>query len=221
MVALALGLGTLASVSAAQVPQRLPPTVTTDTANTVTVQNQRKVPVTVYMEFGKFDRRLGVVPPFDVATLPLLLPSWATRGQMRIQLFAHAEGDADDLETQQFSLRAPARLALVIPPRGRMPAASPDTMMVVIPPEDLAEATLTVDNPRDKDVIVYAEHGNVGVRLGRVPANSRETLRFPTSVVLPGESVRIFVHPQGGRDLSSQLLQIRRGEHLALRVPLH
>ena len=55
-----LGLGTLAAVSAAQPAQNLPTAVTTaPAANTVTVQNDRNVPVTVYLESGPFDRRLG------------------------------------------------------------------------------------------------------------------------------------------------------------------
>jgi hypothetical protein len=219
ITALLLGLGTVASVATAQDPQRLPPTVTADTVNAVTVHNQRNVPVTVYVEFGQFDRRLGVVQPYDAATLRL--PAWAVRGRARVQLFVHPEGEADDLGTQQFALRPPGRLALVVPPRGRMPAASADTMMAIIPAEDLAEATLTVDNPRDRPVTVYAEHGTIDVRLGQVPARGRATLRFPRSVVLPNESIRIFIHPTGGRDLSSELLKIQRGEHLALRVPTY
>jgi hypothetical protein len=219
ITALVLGLGALARVATAQVPQRLPPTVTADTVNAVTVHNQRNVPVTVYVEFGQFDRRLGVVQPYDAATLRL--PAWAVQGRARIQLFVHPEGEVDDLGTQQFALRPPGRIALVVPPRGRMPETSPDTMMVMIPPEDLAEATLTVDNPRDRPVTVYAEHGTIDVRLGQVPARGRATLRFPRSVVLPNESIRIFVHPAGGRDLSSEFLKIQRGQHLALRVPAH
>ena len=217
MAALALGLATLASVAPAQDTTRLPPTVIADTLNVLTVQNQRKVPVTVYMEYGRFDRRLGVVPPFDVARLPL--PEWAVRSRTRIQLFVHPEGEGRDLATHHFALRPPARLALRVPPRGGTEPAPTDTMTEVIPPEDLAEATLTVDNARDKTVTVYAQQNRFDVRLGQVPAGGRVTLRFPKSIVHPGEFIQIFVHPDGEMDLASERLKIDRGKHLGLRVP--
>lgn len=218
MAALALGLATLASVAPAQDTTKLPPTVIADTLNVLTVQNQRNVPVTVYMEYGRFDRRLGEVQPFDVARLPL--PEWAVRSRTRIQLFVHPEGEGGrDLATHHFSLRAPARLALRVPPRGGSEPPPTDTMTEVIPPEQLAEATLTVDNARDKTVTVYAKQGPFDVRLGQVPAGGRETLRFPKSIVHPGEFIQIFVHPDGEMDLASERLKIERGKHLGLRVP--
>ena len=215
---LVLGLATLASAAPAQVQKRLAPTLTDTSANTVTVQNDRDVPVTVYMEYGQFDRRLGFVPAFQTATLPL--PAWAVQGRESIQLFAHPEGEAEDLATQEFSLQPPGRLGMIVPPRGGFPSTPSGTMTAVIPPEELADATLTVDNPRAMAVTVFAEQGPFDVRLGQVPAHSRATLRFPKSVVLPDESIEIFVHPERGFDLSSDMLQVRRGEHLGLRVPL-
>jgi hypothetical protein len=220
IVTLVLGIATLPSPSPAQVAQRLSAAVTTASLdNTLTVQNDRKVPVTVYMEYGPFDRRLGTVPARETATVAL--PAWAVKAHDRIQLFAHPEGDVDDLATQEFSLQSPARLSMIVPAWGHMPLAPTDTMMAVIPPEELADATLTVDNPRDKPVTVFADQDPFDVRLGQVPAHSRVTLRFPKSVVFPDESIRIFVHPDGGFDLASETLQVRPGEHLGLRVPLH
>jgi hypothetical protein len=98
--------------------------------------------------------------------------------------------------------------------------APADTMTAVIPPEELADATLTVDNPRSKPVTVLAEEGEFDVRLGVVPARSSVTLRLPKSVVAPDQTINVFVHPEGGFDLSSQELHVRPGEHLGLRVPL-
>jgi hypothetical protein len=217
---LLLGLATLGGVAQAQVAARQQTAVTTDTsANALTVQNDRNVPVTVYMDYGPFDRRLGTVPAFQTATVPL--PAWAVEGRESIQLFVHPEGDVEDLATQELSLQPPGRLAMIVPPRGGMPLAPRDTMMEVIPPEELADATLTVDNPRAKPVTVFAEQGPFDVRLGQVPAHSRVTLRFPKSVVAPDESVQIFVHPEGGFDLASETLQVRPAQHLGLRVPLH
>lgn len=219
LTVLVIGLGALVRVSAAQQPPRLPPVRTTDSSvNALTVQNERKVPVTIYVDYGRFDRRLGVVPPFNTVTLPI--PAWAVQGRTRVQLFAHPEGETDDLASRAFTLAPPGRLAMVIPARGTMPAPLPgDTMTAVLPPEALSDATLTVDNPRATAVTVFADAGNYAVRLGRVPARTRATLRFPRSVVLPDQSVRVFVDPDGGSDLGSQLLHIRAGQHLGLRVP--
>ena len=218
IAALVLALTTLASVAAAQQPPRLPPVRTTDSiVNALTVQNERSVPVTVYLETGQFDRRLGVVPAMQTAMLPL--PAWAVQGRARVQLFAHPAGEAADLATRVFTLNPPGRIAMVIPPRGQMPPLPGDTMTGVIPPEAMDDATLTVDNPRDRAVTVFADPGAFPVRLGRVPPRSRVTLRFPQAAVLPGRSVRIFVAPDGGADLQSQLRQVKPGEHLGLRVP--
>jgi hypothetical protein len=217
---LVLGLATLGGAASAQVAQQMPATLTTASLdNTVTVQNDRKVPVTVYMEYGQFDRRLGTVPARQTGTVPL--PAWAVKDHERIQLFVHPEGELEDLATQEFSLQPPAQLGMIVPPWGAMPQAPTDTMTAVIPPEELADATLTVDNPRDKPVTVFADQDPFDVRLGQVPAHSRVTLRFPKSVVFPDESIRIFVQPEGGFDLASETLQVRPAEHLGLRVPLH
>jgi hypothetical protein len=216
-----LGLATLASVAPAQGTQQLPPTVAPDSSydNTVTVQNDRKVPVTVYMDYGPFDRRLGTVPGLRTATLPL--PKWAVEGRDRIQLFVHPEGEVDDLATQEFSLKPPARLGMIVPARGNMPSTmQTDGMTVEIPPEELADATLTVENPRSTAVTIFAEQGPFEVRLGQVPADSSATLQFPKSVVLPNSSIQIVVHPEGGLDLASEMLEVWPGRHLGLRVPL-
>jgi len=221
---LMLGLATLASVAPGQathavhgVPSAPSADTTADTVNTVTVQNDRKVPVTVYMEYGEFDRRLGVVPGLQTKTLPL--PATLVRGRESVRLFAHPDGDADDLATQEIQLRPPGRVAMLIPPRGGLGQTPADTMSAVIPPEELADATITVDNPRTVPVTVFAEQGPFDVRLGRVPAKGRVTVRFPKSVELGGESIQVFVHPEGSEDLASETLQIRKGEHLGLRVP--
>ena len=216
---LALGLATLASPVHAQLAQRAGSTASTDTsANAVTVQNDRKVSVTVYMDWGQFDRRLGTVPPFQTATLPL--PKWAVQGHETVRLFAHPEGDPSDLSSGEFPLQPPGRIAMVVPPPGGLPATPTDTMSAVIPPDELADATLTVDNPRGTPVTVFAEQGAFDVRLGQVPAHGRVTLRFPKSVVAFDESIEVVVHPERGVDLESETMNVRKGEHLGLRVPV-
>jgi hypothetical protein len=217
IMTLLFGLATLANAALAQGTQRVSASAADPRDNSLTVQNDRKVPVTVYLEYGEFDRRLGIVPAMQMTTLAL--PTSAVRGRENIRLFVHPDGEGEDLASQEFELTPPARLALEVPPRGGLKQSSADTMTAVIPPEEQADATLTVDNPRDRAVTVFAEQGDFDVRLGQVPSHSRVTLRFPRSVVRPDESIRIFVHPDGGVDLSSETMQIRRGAHLGLRVP--
>ena len=221
MLAMVVGLGLLgwSTVASAQIPQKLPPSVTTDTtSNSVTVQNNRKVPVTVYLESGIFDRRLGTVPALEMKTLPL--PAWAVKGATTVRLFAHPADEMEDLATEKFQLQPPGRIGMVIRTRESMMAPGPrDTMMEVIPPEELVNATITVDNPRNVPVTVFAEAGIFDVRLGQVPAKQRVTLRFPKSVLSPYRSVQIFIQPKNGIDLVSETLAVRQGDHLGLRVP--
>jgi hypothetical protein len=219
LVSLLLGLSTLGGGASASMAQQSPAAAAGPRDNSVTVQNNRAVPVTVYMEYGEFDRRLGIVPAQQTATLAL--PAWAVSDRQMIQLFVHPEGQVEDLSSQDFSLAPPARLGILVPASGNMPEVRTRTMRAVIPPEELADATLTVDNPRDRAVTVYAEQGEFDVRLGAVPAHSRLTLPFPRSVVAADNSVQIFVHPDGGADLSGDVMQVRQGQHLGLRIPAH
>jgi hypothetical protein len=211
-------VGTLARVASAQVPQpqRLPATTTIDTVNAVTVQNDRKTPVSVYMDVGTLDHRLGVVPARDSRSLAL--PAWALYRHLRVQLFVRADGEPGFLSTPAFSLEAPMRVALLVPAWGAT-AAPPDTMTEAMPPDVAADATLTVDNGRDRRLTVYARQGLSDVRLGEVPARSRATLRFPKSVALPSGSIALRVRPEGGPNLSSRAMRVQRGDHLGLRVP--
>jgi hypothetical protein len=214
----ALVLSAVASPARAQLPGATPGAAPGDTVVTMTVTNDRDVPVTVFMDYGAFDRRLGRVQPRSTATLRL--PGWVVRESPEIGLFVHPEG-GEDLQTAAFRVVPGQKLTLHVPAGGGMTSRpAPDTMMAVLPPEVLAEATITVDNPRAQVVTVYAAMGQFDVRLGRVAPHSRETLRFPRAVVLPDMTVRVFVHPERGSDLATQELDLRHGQHLGLHVPV-
>lgn len=219
VLVVSLGMMAVPEVMSAQIPQQLPPAVITDTAtNSVTVQNNRQVPVTIYLKSGTFDRRLGVVPPLELRTLPL--PAWAAIGFSTVRLVAHPEDEVEDLGTEEFKLRPPGRIGMIVKTRQEVVAPAPkDTLMEILPPEELANATLTVDNPRSVPVTVFAASGLFDVRLGQVPPKQRVTLRFPKSVVSPFRSIQVFVRPQGGADLTSEELKVKEGDHLGLRVP--
>ena len=182
----------------------------------VDVQNQRAVPVTIFLRTGRFDRRIAIVPAHT--TRMVLLPAVVLEGRENVALVVHPEGEPD-LGTRMFIVRSGDRLSLEIPALGKLPPTPGDTMSAPLTPEELATATLTVDNPHDRPVTVYVERGLYDVRLGQVPARERATLPLPKSVVGKDRALRIFVHPEGGQDLSSSLLRVKKGEHLGLKVP--
>lgn len=215
---LALGLVTLTSVAAAQgtqPPTRLPAArVLGDTTNIVTVQNDRASAVTVYMENGAFDRRIGVVAAGKTVTLPL--PAWAVNGRTTLKLFARADGEAGDLTTQSFDLKGVKRIGMLIPPSGGI--ADCDSIPVTLSPDELASTTLTIDNQRDKPMTVYAEQGNYSIRLGDVKAGEKATLRFPKSIIRKDNTIRVFARPAGSLDLSTRALALRSGDHIAMVI---
>ncbi|MDB4884230.1 MAG: hypothetical protein JWL95_2996 [Gemmatimonadetes bacterium] len=213
---LAVTLAALATIAPTHSRRPLFAAAADSSTNVVTVQNDRSVPVTVYLEFGRFDRRLGVVPPMQTATLPL--PPFVLDGPSSIQLFAHPEGEGD-LASQEFTVQPNVRLSMLVPARGDMSHASRVGMRADIPPEELSDATVTVDNPRATPVTIFAEQGDFDARLGEVQPHGRATLQFPKSVILPSESIKLFVHPEKGFDLGTQTLAVRSAEHLGLRVP--
>lgn len=219
LTTLLLGLATLSSVAAAQTqpPVRLPATkVTADTANLLAVQNDRGTSVTVYARVGAFDRRLGVVGAGLVSTLPI--PSWALVGEKTLKVFARADGEDFDLITQSYALRGAKRFGLLVPPRGGL--ASNDSLLVKLNGEELAATTVTVNNDRNRPVTVFAEQGTYSVRLGEVKAGQQATLRLPKALVSRENTIRVFVRPAGGLDLATQLLQLKSGDHLGVRVAM-
>ncbi|MFN8571208.1 MAG: hypothetical protein U0132_04070 [Gemmatimonadaceae bacterium] len=212
---MAFGTGMLATTLPAQNPQKLPAMVTTDTVNVITVQNARKKPIAVYLEYGRFDRRLGVVPALGMSTLRL--PAWALEGRTDIQLFVRPDGEGD-LSTQHFSLPRRAHIGLLVPPEGGL-AEPADSMQEMLTPEELATTTLTVENARAEPVTVLAQMSTFAVRLGDVRPNERATLRLPKSIIRADKSIVIFVHLPNGQDMASERIDVRQGQHAGLRVP--
>ena len=216
---LAIGLATLSTEAAAQTtpqpPTRLPVTrVIGDTMSFVTVQNDREVSVAVYMESGTLERRLGVVPARAVATLAV--PSWAVRGRSNVRLLARPEGEGFNLATTSFALTGAVRLGLLVPPRAGI--ASIDSVPVPLTAEERASTTITIDNPGNRSMTVFAEQGVRLVKLGEVAANTQATLRFPRDLVRRGSDIRVFVRPAGGTDVATRPLNLKQGDHLAMEI---
>jgi hypothetical protein len=217
-ITLALGLAALARVAPAQVPQRLPvAAVTASTSNTVTVQNDRKVPVTLALEYGSFSRELGTVPPLGVTSLPL--PEAVVSSRSQVRFVAKPQGQVDNLATERFRLEPPGRLTVEIPAWGATLPQAVDSMTAIVPVDALKTPTVTVDNPLADPVTLIAEQGQFNMKLGEVPAHSQATLRVPDQLVGPTKSIRLFVRATSGGDLFSQTIRIEQGDHLGIKVP--
>jgi hypothetical protein len=182
-----------------------------ETGATVEVQNNFETSIDVFVESGRFDRRIGAVEPLSKAELPL--PDWYVRRDVPVQLFV--VGNGEDLQSQSFEVRPGETIGMIVP---SPPESRPEPMTAQLPRELLSETTLTVENQRDEAVVIYGEEDSFSVRLGKVAPNSRETLEFPESLVMPFNTITVLVDPRNGRDLETYPLEISPGEHLGLEL---
>lgn len=182
---------------------------------TLTVDNTRDVPVTVYLERGLFDIRLGRVPAHGREKL--MLPQTVEDGE-QIQVVVHPEGGSD-LASDELSVKLGKNMEILVPTNdvGFVPPPPP----VKIPNPGEGTTTVTVQNNRSVPVTVFVEHGDFDTRIGTVPANREETLLVPEWLAKEKPSAEIFVHPEGGADLESWILDLKPGAHLFVKVPVY
>lgn len=185
------------------------------TPATITLDNTRGVPVVVYLEQGDFDLRLGMVAAHE--TQKLALPKYLDDDQV-VQVFVHPEGGVD-LASQDVTVKRGENIKVYVPEsdNGYVPPAPPET----IPNPGQGTTTVTVKNPRAKMVTVFVEQGAFDTRIGTVPADQERTLEIPTRLTEGREGVEIFIHPEGGVDLSSHYMDLHKGAHLLIQVPLN
>jgi hypothetical protein len=80
--------------------------------------------------------------------------------------------------------------------------------------------TITVENTRDVPAVVYLAGNVLETRLGTVPAHSTTTLNLPPYLE-SGEEIEVFVHPEGGMDLSTGDQPLIVGRELSIVVPVN
>ena len=183
-------------------------------STTITVRNTRKEPVVVYLDRGEFDVRLGTVGPQGTRTLEL--PSFLREGE-NVMVFVHPEGGTD-LATPGFTVKKGKNLDILVPTNdvGYVPPQPPE----LTPNPGKGTTTLTVENNRPVEVTVLIEGSRFDTRIGTVPPTQERTLDIPDWLTGERRTAEIFIHPEGGLDLSSQSFTITPGSHLLLEVPL-
>ena len=184
------------------------------TPTTVTVNNTRDVSVTVYLERGDFDVRLGTVAPHTEGVLDL--PS-SVSGNEAVRFIVHPDGRWD-LLSPELHVKHAGNVDLYVP-RNDVGFIAPPPPEVILNPGE-GTTTLTVENPRNEAVVIFIERGEFDTRIGSVPANGKETFFLHGALAENEHLVRIFVHPEHGSDLPSQLFELAHGAHLFVKVPV-
>lgn len=182
----------------------------------VMVQNNRDVPVTVYLEHQPLDLNIGTVEAMDIGTLSL--PDWAVRNQDHVKLIVQPEGQLP-LQADALIRSNGARFALMVPSsKGQKLDLSMTRMAAVVPAEYLDQATVTVKNDRKRAMDVFIQRGSMDVRLGRVEPYSTATFPVPEHWV--GEMAQLLVVPirSGTLPLASQDVRLEEGSHLGIHV---
>jgi hypothetical protein len=181
----------------------------------VRVDNARGVPVTVYLEHGAYDTRIGTVPPRSRKDLALPI---ALRDGDRLYFTVHPEGGADLYTRDGIVVRRGERLALYVPTN--------DVGFVPPPPREtianpgLPGATLTVENSSDGPVDAFIERGAFDTRVGTVPAGEERTFAIPEAIARERETIDIFLHVEGAaEDLESSRFNLSPDAHLLVKVP--
>ena len=202
-----LALGTLVTpglVSAVGPPARHAPTLT--------VQNDRPVPVDVYVERGDFDMRVGTVPADREGVLPL--PAYLENGE-NVRIVIHPKHGLD-LESPDVSIPMSGTLPVLVPLNNLGYRPQPHD---VIPTPGPDATTLTVENSRDQPVDIYVQRGEFDTHLGTVEPLHFRTFDLPPSLAREEADVQVFVLPRSGFELSSPFFLLTPHAHLEVKVP--
>ncbi|MCC6245973.1 MAG: hypothetical protein IT353_24280 [Gemmatimonadaceae bacterium] len=198
-----------------QPPARLPATtVVGEAGKTLTVQNDRQTPVTLYLDAGRVDRAIGTVAAGAIGSVTI--PEWSLRGQRTVKVVARVDRDAKAIASYVVPVSDDRTFGLLVPPASGLPSG--DSIVVSLPTNSANAATVTVDNKRAGAVTVFAEQGLMFVRLGEVAAHQQETLRVPESLTKSKAAIRVFARPEGAATVSTKGVRVEQGDHIAVIV---
>jgi hypothetical protein len=79
---------------------------------TLTVLNSRASKVTVFVQYGDFDTKIGTVPADGIRTLDV--PAWLVREPQDVTIFVHPK-DGLDLATQDVTLKRGSHIEVKVP----------------------------------------------------------------------------------------------------------
>jgi len=187
------------------------------TPASLVVQNDRSAPVTVYVEQGNFDLRVGAVAADTIATLRL--PKGVIWGQRDVRILAHPYSGFD-VETRRLDVRPGARIGVLVPPAGERIAVRVGTGEPVMrdPHPGSPATSVTVRNDGDRKVAMFVEQGAFDTRLGSVSPHATATLRIPTWLVNRRDVV-LLADRENGLDFRTPPMRILKGHHLGMIVP--
>lgn len=212
-----LGMGMSATAQAQetrQPPSRLPATtVTGEAGRRVTVQNDQRTAVTLFIDAGRVDRAIGTVQPGAITSIAL--PEWALRGQRTVKVVARTDAGSKAIASYSLPVDENRELGVLVPPSEGLPSG--DSIFVTLPTGTAEHATLTVSNERGQPVIVYAEQGLMYVRLGEVAGHRQETLVIPSLLTKSKGAIRVFART-GAAGVATAALRLKQGDHLAVIV---
>lgn len=180
-------------------------------ALTVTVQNDRPVPVDVYLEQGALDLNLGSVQADREGVLAL--PTWLDRDE-DVRILIHPT-EGLDLESPDLEVPVSGTIPVLVPLNNTGWRPQPRDMI----PNPGKATTITVDNQRDQAVDVYVERGEFDTDLGTVEPLHFRTFDLPKALAREEADVQVYIHPKAGFDMASQYFLLKPHDHLEVKVP--
>ena len=176
------------------------------------VQNNRDVPVEIYLNTSPVDMKMGTIAPFSSAMMTI--PKWVVADQNAIDVVAIPDG--------QIALKGEALLqdggpnfAMVVPPAEDqdVKGVAPSLAALLVPSD---EATVTVRNDGHHNADVFVQAGAFDSKLGQVPGHSVMTFRVPDRFV--GMSSQVVVAPHHESVVTSQAIHLGEDHHVSVTV---
>jgi hypothetical protein len=193
---------------------------------TLTVQNERNEPVTVFVErvtnpvTGNvaMNARIGEVPASSTATFDI--PEWAMNRPEGDLTFVVQVAGGWELTPVELAVQSGDNLGMIVVEQDNL------NETLAAPTVDPGQASVTVLNNRAVPVLVLVEVGMGGrerpVHLLIGTASPEGETTMPIAPDLLGEGIdelRFVLHPLGGSDLPTQVVNLEAEDRIEIIVP--